>query len=198
MQKTVRLAHDAQWNSWRVLSLAVASALLAPGVAWSADGGQRADGEVINLSRDTYRSTEYADHVLYAFNGGGFNTVAGTSLISSGDAAYGAQASGAGSFINLVGTTVSTSGNTATALWVRDGAHLTVMRGAGGERTVVTTTGYNAMGVLARGAAANAHVEGSDISTSGRLSHGFSVEDGATGELLESTVRTRWWQTART
>ena len=137
---------------------------------------------------------------LYAFGGGVINasgqtTVATTGAISvttTGLPAYGVNADGAGSQIDLAGpTTVTTAGFKAFGLYASNDGTITALDGPS-----VTTTGGGAVGVYALGVpldpqpVSNITIGEASITTHGALAPGLQASAGGTVTLSGGSVMT--------
>jgi autotransporter family porin len=160
------------------LAIAIASALLFPHPILAQQ--VVADGDTQNPAAGDYVTTEPVDaggtagYALHALNGGTISPLGAVNLVTSGNGAAAAHATGVDSQIDLAGATIRTTGNGAAGLSATDGG---VIRAAVGGLSV-RTEGSNSDAVKAT---QNARIElfNAVLETHGTFSNGLNVLSSA-------------------
>ncbi|KVN70754.1 autotransporter outer membrane beta-barrel domain-containing protein [Burkholderia ubonensis] len=177
----------------------------------SGGGPQRADGTVLELVPGDYSTTGHGQPVPTAINGGLLITTGKTRLFSTGNAAPGASAWGAGSRIELRDTEIRTRSSSA-GIEARVGASVSAERisidtdqayGHGVsladrnsrfdiDDSVIVTRGKEAYGIIATGVPGGAiDVARTLIRTGGDFAYGLGISyDGARATLSRTDIRT--------
>ena len=172
------------------LATAIAAALMVPAasmagaVAPLASGQQVADGNIVTLDPGDYATSNEGEAVIIARNGGTITSSGPITVVSSGQQAAGAQATGPNSSITLIGSSVTTSGNGAMGLDARTSGKIYA------TNSVISTTGIGATGANISGASAEVVLSNSTVSTTGESAHAMNVEKGGRASLTFGSLKT--------
>ncbi len=148
----------------------------APGIVASGTGS------IATLSGESLLTiTTTNDHSigLYAAGGGVIDATGpiaittGSTSASTGLNAYGANANGAGSQVNLAATTITTVGANAHGLYASNGGVIDASGATG-----VTTSGTGAIGLYASGSGSTIAAGGASIATHGGSAAGVQADGG--------------------
>ncbi|BCQ69789.1 autotransporter [Pseudomonas sp. Eqa60] len=120
---------------------------------------------------------------------GGTALVSNSSILSKGDNALGILATGAGSVIEMIGGTVTTTGSKSDAVLALGGANTIVLQ----DVNIITTFG-GSRGVIARGVldgvASKVNIKGGSITTTGKDAFGILTGDRGAVEGIGIVVNT--------